>query len=405
MSRSVANRAAWGFWLLMLVLTSLYSALVILNRDAPTRETFLDRAALSVVILALATCAALVISQRPRNPIGWLLLVAAFSVAAGVIAFEYAVRAVLTHPDTLPLGEYAVWLSNWCWAPLLLMIAPGLTLFPDGKLPSVRWRPVVWATLALMTLLITGAASEPRLTLDGSVEINNPVAFEWGPEESSTEAQGLLAAGVLLLLANATAPIFRFRRAGHVERQQLKWVMFAGLVFVAALAIILPLDSTNGFWRDAFSSLYVLALLGIPVSITIAILRYGLYDIDRIISRTLTYGLLTAGLALTYLALVVGLQTLLRPVNGGSDLAIVVTTLIVAALFLPVRHRIQSIVDRRFNRRAYDTARTIDVFGARLREQIDLDTLHYELLAIVDETMQPANVSLWLRDRNDLGTV
>ena len=404
MSPRLANRFAWASWLVLLGLSGVYMGLVILNRDVQTREVYADRIILTLVILAMATCAALVISHRPRNPIGWLLLVAAIALAVALTALEYAIRAVVAHPGTLPGGVVAAWLYSWCWVPLLLVIAPGMALFPDGKLPSPAWRPLVWASLALLALITVGAATEPTLTLDGSVEIDNPMGLEWGPRTDSSEFFALVVAGVLLLLANATAPVFRFGRAGQVERQQLKLVMFAGLVFVVTLAIILPLDSTSGPLRDAASLVYTLAILGIPASITVAILRYGLYDIDRIINRTLTYGALTGGLGAVYLGLVVGLQALLRLVSGGSDIAIVATTLVVAALFLPARRRLQSAVDRRFNRRAYDAARTIEAFNARLREQIDLDTLHYELLAVVDETMQPAGISLWLRDRNDFGT-
>lgn len=387
----------WAMWLLMLVFDGVYLGLVIVNWHAPTRDTAIDRASVSVVILALSTCAAMIISRRPRNPIGWLLLVAALAVVVTVLAFEYAVRAILTDPGTLPDGSYAVWLYNWGWTPLLLVIAPGMPLFPDGKLPSPRWRPLVWATLALVLFLNLGAATEPTLTLDGSLSVENPLGVGWGPEPDSLSGRGLLVIGVLLLVANATAPVIRYRHAGPIERQQLKWVMFAGLVFVATLALVLPLDSTNGLGRDVASLLYILALLGIPVSITIAILRYGLYDIDRLINRTLTYGLLTATLGLIYLVLVIGLQALLRPLNGGSDLALVVTTLAVAALFLPARRALQRAVDRRFNRRAYDAARTIDVFNARLRQQLDLDTLRTEVLAVVSETVEPQAAALWLR--------
>jgi hypothetical protein len=234
--------------------------------------------------------------------------------------------------------------------------------------------------------------------LDGSLDVENPMGFSWEPRTESTAGRALLALGVLLLFVSAMAPVLRFRRAGHIERQQIKWVMFSGLLFVVALAIVLRLDSTSGFSRDASSLVYVLALLGIPVSITIAILRYGLYDIDRIISRTLTYGLLTAALATVYFGLVVGLQAVLRPVSGGSDFAMVATTLVVAAMFLPARRTLQRVVDRRFNRRAYDAQKSIDAFSARLREQIELDTLRYELLAVVNETMQPTRASLWLRE-------
>jgi hypothetical protein len=397
MSPRLASRFAWGSWFLLFALSGLYLGLVILNRDAPVREHFADRVFLAVAILAMATCAALVVKYQPRNAIGWLLLAAGFGLAAAVIGFEYAIRALVTHPDTMPGGVFAAWLYSWCWVPLLLVIAPGMVLFPDGRLPSQRWRPIVWLSLFLQVVLLLGAATNPRLTLDGSVDIANPLEIDWGPDTASPGFVAFSGAGLLVLLANATAPVLRFRRAGGVERQQLKWVMFAGLLFVVTLAIIWPLDSATGFFRDAVSLVYTVAILGIPVSITLAILRYGLYDIDRILNRTLVYGFLTAALAAVYFGLVVGLQALLRPVNGGSDLAIALTTLAVAALFLPARKAVQDAVDRRFNRRTYDSARTIAAFSVRLRQQIDLDTLHDELLSVVDETMQPSAVGLWLR--------
>jgi hypothetical protein len=201
----------------------------------------------------------------------------------------------------------------------------------------------------------------------------------------------ILVAGLSLAL--------RFRRSRGDERQQIKWAVFA--------AALMPLVLSVGAVVEAFGQpitafeivFYFLLLFGLPASIGAAILRYRLYDIDRIINRTLTYGVLTALLAGVYFGLVVALQALLRPLNGGSDLALVATTLAVAALFLPARRRVQAAVDRRFNRRVYDATQTIDAFSARLREQIDLDTLRYELLAVIDETMQPAGASLWLRDR------
>ncbi|MGH2584656.1 MAG: hypothetical protein ACRDJE_07050, partial [Dehalococcoidia bacterium] len=203
--------------------------------------------------------------------------------------------------------------------------------------------------------------------------------------------------GVLLLLAGLVAAVIsvflRYRRATGIERLQIRQLLFAGTFTVIFAAATVPFYYESVLVQVAAAT----AFLALPIATGISILRYGLYDIDRIISRTLTYGLLTAGLALTYAGLVIGLQALLRPLNGGSDLAIVLTTLAVAALFLPTRRRVQNAVDRRFNRRAYDAACTIDAFSARLREQVDLDTLRYELLAVVDETMQPARASLWLR--------
>jgi hypothetical protein len=194
----------------------------------------------------------------------------------------------------------------------------------------------------------------------------------------------------------------RWRSSGQTERAQLKWFFGAGvtvMVMFLLLATVMGGEDDGGVVDDVSSLFIVLAFWALPTATVVAVTRYRLYDIDRVISRTLTYGVLTAGLATMYFGLVVGLQALLRPLSDGSDFAIVATTLIVAALFLPARRRIQDAVDRRFNRRAYDSARTVDAFSARLREQVDLDTLHHELLGVVNETMQPARASVWLRAR------
>jgi hypothetical protein len=200
---------------------------------------------------------------------------------------------------------------------------------------------------------------------------------------------------LLAIIAAGIHLIIRFLKSRGLEREQFKWLAFsAGL-----LAFSLPLSGSAQFGIvSKFANItFGAGLLTLPISVGIAVLRYRLYDIDRIINRTLVYAVLTAGLGALYFGVVVGLQALLRPLNGGNDLAIVVTTLFVAALFLPARHSVQQIVDRRFNRRAYDAALTVDVFSTRLRDQIDLDTLRYELMAVVDETMQPVRTSLWLR--------
>jgi hypothetical protein len=200
---------------------------------------------------------------------------------------------------------------------------------------------------------------------------------------------------VSMLLLSFLSLVIRFRRSHGVERQQLKWFVVSTVAALSFFVVIGPLVELAGVTTP--DALYLALMALVPISVGVAILRHRLYDIDRIINRTLVYGLLTALLALTYFGFVVGLQAALQPVSGNSKLAIALTTLIVAALFLPARRRLQSAVDRRFNRRTYDATRTIEAFNARLRQEIDLDSLRYELLAVVDETMQPAGVSLWLR--------
>jgi hypothetical protein len=202
---------------------------------------------------------------------------------------------------------------------------------------------------------------------------------------------------LLITFAAAASIIGRFRRARGDEREQFKWFASAAALLPLMLVLHMLADGLYPAAIDAVELAVEFVIAALPIAVGIAILKYRLYDIDRIINRTLVYGLLTALLALTYFGFVVGLQAVLQPVSGSSNLAIALTTLIVAALFLPARRRLQSAVDRRFNRRAYDAARTIDAFNARLRQEVDLDSLRYELLAVVDETMQPAGVALWLR--------
>jgi hypothetical protein len=267
-----------------------------------------------------------------------------------------------------------------------------MLLFPSGRLPGPRWRIVVriWLVAAaaetLAYLIVPGLLEPPYK------EIESPLAVDslswinpWPP-----------AAVILLSTAAAAVDVvLRFRRARGVESQQFRWLAFTGIIAVISFILSLPV------WGETMvviaEQLMGIAFLGFPVSVGIAILRYRLFNIDRLLNRTLVYALLTAGLAAVYFGLVVGLQEVLQPLSGGSDLAIALTTLVVAALFLPARGRVQTLVDRRFNRRAYDAARTVESFGSRLRQQVDLDTLRFELLAVVDETMQPSRASLWLR--------
>ena len=345
----------------------------------------------------------LLIVRKPANLVGWAIFVSGFGLlSGGFMGGAYAELAVLARPEAnLPLGLEAAVISEGSWVPLMAGVFFLLLLFPTGRVPSPRWKPIALAVLAGFAL-VWAAISTGSGSLEPPFEnYENPMAL--------TESDGywgvviVLIAFCLSAIAAAAVDLFvRFRRSRGQEREQFKWLAFSAGV----LAFSIPFSGTAGLGIVAAVAdvTFGLGLVGLPVAVGIAILKHNLYDIDRIINRTLTYGLLTAGLAAIYLGLVVGLQALLRPVAGSDDYAIVVTTLVVAALFLPARRRVQDAVDRRFNRRTYDAARTIDAFSARLRQQIDLDTLRYELLAVVDETMQPARAMLWLRNRNDPGT-
>jgi hypothetical protein len=339
--------------------------------------------------IGLPLLGGLVASRRPKNPLGWLFLAAGLGLGLANLGTIYAARGLVAEPGSLPGSLLLGWFSNWCWT-LGVGSLPLLTLlFPTGRTHSARWRPFLWISIAAVCLLV-GSSIFIATTL-----WNQPLLEEENWPALANAAVPLVLIGVFatsaLSLLGGVSLIFRFRAAKTEERQQLKWF----ILWASGLVLALALDSiTQG---PLINWAILLTQLGLYAALAIAILRYRLYDIDRIINRTLTYALLTAGLAAVYFGLVIGLQAALRSISGGSDLAIVVTTLVVAALFLPARRRVQNLVDRRFNRRAYDAAQTVDAFSARLREQIDLDTLRYELLTVVDDTMAPSRVSVWLR--------
>jgi hypothetical protein len=311
--------------------------------------------------------------------------------AVGGFSQQYANQA-FADDGSLPGGMVAVWLAQWTWYPAVGSIGIVLLLFPDGHVVGPRWRYVLWAVLATIGALTVSYWFEPG-PVDSEVPYlpDNPLGIS--ALEAPLDALRMVLLPLLLVLsfALAASAIFRFRRSRGDERQQLKWMTLAVLVFVgvgiAEDALGIPLGDA------AFGISFAL----IPIAAGIAMLKYRLYDVDVVIRKTLVYGALSVVLAATYFGVVVGMQALLQPLTEGSDLAIAVSTLVVAALFLPVRSRLQRLVDRRFYRRRYDAQRTLEAFGARLREQVDLVTLAAELRTAVTETMQPAHASVWLR--------
>jgi hypothetical protein len=395
---SLARWLPWSICLTSLVLAGL--VVVFGAKNARSTELFLsDVLPPTVLVVAFALVGTLVAGRQPSNPIGWILCT--IGLSAGLVSFthEYAQYALWTAPGSLPGGLLMAWFTGWVWAggiPLLTTFL--LLLFPDGRLPSPRWRPVAWLSALPIVLLCGPIAilSWPQRS-PGLVE---PGRFDQPAEGWVEPLLGMV--GVLLPvcgLACVSALILRFRRARGVERQQLKWFAFAGAL---AFAAFITGDQLGGLgvqvplWLTAILVICVAA--AIPTAVGIAILRYHLYDIDRLINRTLVYGLLTAMLAGVYAAVVL----VLGQVFGGlgakpPSWAVAAATLTVAALFQPARRRIQQVVDRRFNRRRYDAARTVERFSIRLRNQLDLDTLSAELLSVVDQTVEPTKASLWLR--------
>ncbi|MPZ50634.1 MAG: hypothetical protein GEU75_15270 [Dehalococcoidia bacterium] len=353
-----------------------------------------------LLLYAFPVVGVLIAVHRPGNVIAWLCF------AVGMIwALEGAFWGGALYGfsqgwgDSLPRVMAAAG-DAFVGPGLFLMATLLLLLFPDGRLPSPRWRWLVRLSLiSIVGMYFAGLISNEPWGW-GRPAYENPLAVA---PEIEVPLILLFSAGAFLSVgASVVALIKRYRRSTGIERLQIRWLAAGGSLSVAIWFTVILLVEAGAANEDLAILVSVGVFVSIPAAIGIAILRHRLYDIDRLINRTLVYALLTAGLAATYLGLVVGLQAALRSFNGGSDLAIVVTTLVVAGLFLPARRRVQDAVDRRFNRRAYNAGRTIDAFSARLRQQIDLDTLRYELLAVVDETMQPEEASLWVRTEERL---
>jgi hypothetical protein len=351
---------------------------------AAGREEAFDTVLYATLPLVLGVVGTLIASRHPGNPIGWLLCGLALWGATAELGQAYGYVAA---ERGLPGGVAGEWLISWSWIVDVTAWVVVVLLFPDGRLPGRRWRPAIWASLAGAVLVFVGQALDADQAVDYSSG-RNPLGVD-SPLVAAAEPVGivLLSAGLVAAVASS---VLRYRRAGGVQRQQLKWFASAGLL----MALVLPL--AGAFW---YRSVLVRVLAGLafnamPLAIGAAILRYRLYDIDRIISRTLAWALLTVLLGAGYAAVVLGLGRLLPE---SSSLAVAAATLAVAAVFQPARRRVQELVDRRFNRRRYDAARTIAAYSARLRDQVDLDTLTGELLAVVEETVQPTHSSLWLR--------
>ena len=383
-------QGGWSVLSLALALAALGALFGVLNHFQPAGSVAFW---FNLVIpLAFSVPGAVLVGYRPANPIGWIL--ATVGLISGVALFlaEYGQYAIHTNPGSVPAGVLALWLANVFGLPTLGLVPLLFLLFPDGSLPSLRWRPVAWVAVAAMAGFIVAGAFSPGPIggepLPGTPR--NPLGME--PARQVLELIGGVAFLITAVVAVVAllAPVLRFWRAQGVERQQLKWFAYAAFLLVAGgAALFVPLS-------EGVAKAIVAAGLGcFTAGVAVAVLRYGLYEIDVIINRTLVYGLLTVLLGLGYAAAVlVGGQLVGQE---GSNLVVAGATLAVAALFQPARRRIQATVDRRFNRGKYDAAKTIEGFSARLRDEIDLDTISAEVLAVVDQTMQPTSVSFWLR--------
>lgn len=400
-------RATWRTWLAwsmaacVVVFTVLHLALWTLADAAPMAVDSRGRAGISI---PFAVVGALIITRRPGNGIGWLFCGIGFSFSLHSALDAYALYAAVGRSDAgLPGATVAAWLVLWSRKVEVVLAFVFLPLlYPTGRLPSSRWRLVAWLGALSLLLMMIADAFRPGLVEASEIPV--------GPSPLGVAGAGQVLDGLEIIavwalsfpaaLAAATSVVLRFRHARGVERLQLKW-------FAYAIVSILTFDLLGSAFLAAFNAsplildlIESIVALGLPIALGIAVLRYRLYDIDRLVNRTLVYGLITVLLGLVYITGVFILAPLLNPTDGDSGLAVATSTLAVAALFRPLRHRVQGLVDRRFNRRHYDAARTIEAFSARLSKQVDLDTLAADLLEVVNETVEPTCVSLWLRPIN-----
>jgi len=345
---------------------------------------------------------ALVASRAPGNWIGWIFCAMGLLFELGILGEVYV--AYGSEVDGfLPGRAWIGWISQWsnnAFAPTLIILS--FLLFPTGRLPSARWRPVVLIVSGVAAVHAASAALASGPLQDYGIE--NPAGIEAAPTLRMIAEVSVLILVLPLMLLSVVSLFVRLRRSSGIERQQLKWFAYAAALLatdlLASNALAVLLGGTGNGVADFVPFLtFVITLSGIPVAMGVAILRYRLYDIDVIINRTLVYGALTLSLVLVYVGCVVSLQYVLRAMTGGnSQLVVVASTLAIAALFNPLRRRIQSFIDRRFYRKKYDAAKTLEAFSARLRDETDLDDLGGDLVAVVRETMQPMHASLWLRE-------
>jgi hypothetical protein len=403
--RGTGARVLFGLtWSLCTLAVSLAAGSLILGllNGRTAGELLVDEGIVGIALLTVAFSGVgtMIASYRPENAIGWVFCAAALFQGLSICGYEYATYALLTEPGSLPLGAPASWLGNWVWAPglgLILVFLP--LLFPDGRLPSRRWRPVAW-----LGVLSVGTITVSSLVLlwpaRGAALLRGPAGGEGIPQWAHLIFLEAIAFPMMLLagLGTVISLFARFRRARGEERQQVKWFAYATAVSLLYVFLLEGIPDFSRLFEAVTTVLGLFVIPSIPVAAGIAIFRYQLYDIDRIINRTLVYGALTISLALIYFGSVVGLQYVFRAVAGGdSNLVIVASTLAIAALFNPLRRRIQRFIDRRFYRRRYDAAKTLAAFSARLRDEVDLVTLNDELVSVVGETVQPERVGLWLR--------
>jgi hypothetical protein len=418
-ARHAASTLAWVLAGLSLTFFLASGAFYVLAPSARSPGNWLTVGTISdmlsfVSFLAFPLVGALIASKRPYNPIGWMCLVVGLFWMLMTLTEVYSAHG-LARPGSVPFPvTIHALLYSWLWVPTVGLLGIYLILlFPDGRLPSRRWRPLAWLSGAVIVVESVVTFLMPG-DLEGLRQVQNPFGLE-GQPWLATVGWVVLPLIPLCMLASALSLVLRYRRSGGEEREQIKWLAFSasitGVVYLAIMSggVInwliswpeTPSDlGTQTWWGALLEDVMLLSFCGIPVAIGFAILKYRLYDIDILINRALVYGTLTAMLALVYLGGVAMTQAIFRTLTSQENqpqLAVVISTLAIAALFNPLRRRIQAFIDRRFYRRKYDARKTLETFSLRLRDETDLEALNNDLVGVVRETMQPAHVSLWLR--------
>jgi hypothetical protein len=404
--RSAALR--WAPWLLLL--GAFGATVAVIGALAMGGTVDASSVGLLVPGTSFAIVGALLAARRPGNAVGWLCLTLGLTGSSQMAARAYATHGLIDDPGSLPGAEIAAWLTGWLANPaifVLIMLLP--LLFPTGRPPSPQWRPVLWLVLVTLagSILISAFGPGP---LSAAPEFVNPMGLEMLEGSMAPLEAAFIGLFMISVLLCAASLVARYRRARGPERQQLKWFYYAFLLVIGIFVVgslgggqLAAGDPTAAIESPLYVALWSVVFPAvattIPIAIGIAILRYRLYDIDLLINRTLVYGGLTASLAAAYVGAIAVLQLVLQPFTQGSQLAVAASTLVVAALFQPLRARIQRVVDRRFYRSRYDAERTVARFSGRLRDELDLAALSAELIGVVGETVRPARAGLWLRGR------
>jgi hypothetical protein len=396
--RRGAARIAWGAWLLAIgvwIAAFAFSAQHPLPADPVTVYSTI---ATVLIATSFPTVGAVVASRQPENPVGWIVLGMGALFGLALFISAYAEFGLVVEPGSLPGAVWAGWVGNWIWPVVLAPIGFVLLLFPDGHPPTRRWRSVGWFLGASLFAWFLSAGFAPGgLVNAGYPSVTNPLGIEMldAPLTILGAVSGIVA--LPSALASIVSVIVRFRRSRGTERRQLKWLAYAATLVAVTAVVSLSLEgvSDDAAFVQMLQLSLVASLSAVPIATGIAILRHRLYDIDRLISRTIVYVLVTGSLVAVYAGTVFVVSTI--AVASSDNLTVAIATLVAAAAFRPLLARVQGLVDRRFYRHKYDAQKTIDAFGSRLREETDLDELTNDLVGVVRTTMQPTHVSVWLK--------